>query len=141
MKHKSPKRTKTFNIIDRVFFWIIWKKGKPKPQYFWYKNRRKSVLMTNFMWRIWRKKVKDYFVFVLQQHYESSNLFRFVGVIVYFFFIQWHLIIMDSLLDFFLYFTMRSTKGSTNEANFFNIWPHQLCKKFPKETIFNIWRN
>ena len=21
------------------------------------------------------------------------------------------------------------------------IWPHQLCKKFIKETIFNIWRN
>ena len=21
------------------------------------------------------------------------------------------------------------------------IWPHQLCKKFVKETIFNIWRN
>ena len=21
------------------------------------------------------------------------------------------------------------------------IWPHQLCKKLVKETIFNIWRN
>ena len=21
------------------------------------------------------------------------------------------------------------------------IWPHQLCKKFVKEAIFNIWRN
>ena len=22
-----------------------------------------------------------------------------------------------------------------------DIWLHQLCKKFAKETIFNIWRN
>ena len=24
---------------------------------------------------------------------------------------------------------------------YFVIWPHQLCKKLVKETIFNIWKN
>ena len=26
-------------------------------------------------------------------------------------------------------------------SQFHDIWPHQLCKKLVKETIFNIWRN
>ena len=25
--------------------------------------------------------------------------------------------------------------------SYLDIWPHQLCKKLVKETIFNIWRN
>ena len=29
----------------------------------------------------------------------------------------------------------------SKKIDWYNFWPHQLCKKFAKETIFNIWRN